>query len=46
VHAADGLIGLTTEYLLQAAPGGLVLAAWAALLAPAGIALVARRDVD
>ena len=46
VHAADGLIGLTTDHLLQATPGGLVLVAWAAVVAIAGLALAARRDVD
>jgi ABC-2 type transport system permease protein len=46
VHAGDGFLGQTTDHLLHAAPGGLVLAAWAALLAPAGVALVLRRDVD
>jgi ABC-2 type transport system permease protein len=46
VHAGDALIGLTTDHLLHATPGGLVLLAWAAALAPAGVALAARRDVD
>ena len=46
VHAQDGLLGLTTEHLLHATPGGLVLLAWAAALSLAGAALVARRDVD
>ena len=46
VHAGDALLGQTAEHFLHAAPGGLVLAAWAAILAPAGVALVARRDVD
>jgi hypothetical protein len=32
--------------LLPAAAGGAVLVAWAAVLAAAGIALTARRDVD
>ena len=46
VHAQDALIGLTTDHLLQAAPGGLVLVAWAAILSLAGISLAVRRDVD
>ena len=46
VHGADSLIGLATDHLLPAVLGGVVLLAWAALLAPAGTALVMRRDVD
>ena len=46
VHAADAFIGLAMDHLLQAAPGGLILAAWAAALAPAAVRLVAVRDVD
>jgi ABC-2 type transport system permease protein len=46
VHAGDALIGLTTDHLLHAIAGGLVLLAWAVLLAPAGVALVGRSDVD
>jgi ABC-2 type transport system permease protein len=46
IHAGDALIGLTTEHLLPAASGGLVLVAWAAALALAGTALAVRRDVD
>ena len=46
VHAQDALIGLTTEHLLQATPGALVLAAWAAVVSLVGITLVVRRDVD
>ena len=45
-HAEDALIGATTEHLLLATPGGLVLVAWAAALSLLGITLVARRDVD
>ena len=45
-HAGDALVGLTTPHLLTAAPGGLVLVAWAGALALAGIALAPRRDVD
>jgi ABC-2 type transport system permease protein len=45
-HAGEALIGLTSDHLLTAAPGGLVLAVWAAALALAGVAVAARRDVD
>jgi ABC-2 type transport system permease protein len=46
VHAGDALVGLTTAHLLPAAPGGLVLVAWAAALSLAGIPLAVRRDVN
>jgi ABC-2 type transport system permease protein len=46
VHAGDALTGLTTDHLLPAAAGGAVLLVWAVVLAVAGVALVARRDVD
>jgi ABC-2 type transport system permease protein len=46
VHAQDAFIGLTTEHLLQATPGGLVLVAWASILSFAGITVAVRRDVD
>jgi len=46
VHAQDAFIGLTTHHLLHATAGGLVLTAWTAALALAGIALVHRRDVN
>lgn len=46
VHAQDSVIGLTTDHLLRAAPGGLVLVAWAAVLSLAGVSLALRRDVD
>jgi ABC-2 type transport system permease protein len=46
VHAGDALTGLTTAHLLGAASGGLVLLAWTAALALAGLAVVERRDVD
>jgi hypothetical protein len=45
-HAEDALIGLTTNHLLQATPGGLVLVAWAVALSLLGTTLAARRDVD
>jgi ABC-2 type transport system permease protein len=45
-HAEDALIGVGTEHLLRATPGGLVVVAWAAALSLLGITLVARRDVD
>ena len=44
--AGDALLGLTTDHMLPPAAGGAVLVAWAAVLAAAGIALTARRDVD
>jgi hypothetical protein len=45
-EAENALAGLTTNHLLSAAAGGAVLVAWAALLALAGLALTARRDVS
>jgi ABC-2 type transport system permease protein len=44
-YAGDALIGLTTNHLLPAVAGGVVLVGWTALLAAVGIALTARRDV-
>jgi len=44
-YSGDALIGLTTHHLLPPAAGAVVLIAWTALLAAAGIALTARRDV-
>ena len=44
-YAADGLIGLTTDHLLPAVAGGVVLVGWAALLAGIGIAVTASRDI-
>jgi ABC-2 type transport system permease protein len=46
VHAGDGFIGLTTDHLLHATAGGLVLIAWTAALALAATTLLARRDVN
>jgi ABC-2 type transport system permease protein len=46
VHAQDALVGFTTKHLLHAAPGGLILVAWAAALSLVGITRAARRDVD
>ena len=43
--AGDGLMGLTEDHLLHAAPGGFVLVVWAAVLAAAGVAVAVRRDV-
>jgi ABC-2 type transport system permease protein len=45
-QAADSLIGLTTNHLLPAAAGGVVLVAWAAALSLAGVAVAMRRDVN
>ena len=46
VHAQNGLMGLTDSHTLHAAAGGIVLVAWTAALAAAGVALAARRDVN
>ena len=46
VHAEDALSQFTTKHLLAAAPGGLLLVAWAAALSILGTALAVRRDVD
>jgi ABC-type transport system involved in multi-copper enzyme maturation permease subunit len=45
-HASDALIGLTTNRLLHATAGGLMLMAWTAALALIGVAIAARRDVN
>jgi ABC-type transport system involved in multi-copper enzyme maturation permease subunit len=45
VHAQDALIGLTTDHLLPAAAGGVVLLAWTIAFALVAIVLAARRDV-
>jgi ABC-2 type transport system permease protein len=44
-YAQDSLIGLTTRHLLTPVAGGIVLVGWAALLAAAGLAVTARRDI-
>jgi ABC-2 type transport system permease protein len=44
-RASDALMGMTTEHLLSGPAGTAVLVAWAAVLATAGIAITARRDV-
>jgi len=44
--AADALMGLKTAHLLAPAVGGVVLLAWTAVLALAGLALTLRRDVN
>ena len=46
VHAQDALVGLTEKHLLHAPAGGLILVAWAAVLAVAGVSLALRRDVE
>jgi len=43
--AAQALAGGTQDHLLRPALGGLVLAAWLAVLVAAGTALIVRRDV-
>jgi ABC-2 type transport system permease protein len=45
VHAGDALMGLTTDHLLHATPGGLVLVAWVAVVSVVGAELAMRRDV-
>jgi len=44
-YAQDGLVGLTMAHLLAPAAGGVVLVGWALVLAAAGLAVTARRDV-
>lgn len=44
-YAGDALVGLTTNHLLSPAVGGIVLVGWTAVLAVAGLALTAKRDV-
>jgi ABC-2 type transport system permease protein len=44
-HAGNALLGLTTEHLLSATAGGLILVAWAVALSVAGPPLAVRRDV-
>jgi ABC-type transport system involved in multi-copper enzyme maturation permease subunit len=46
VHAQDALMGLTTNHLLPAAAGGLILLAWTIAFALAATVLTARRDVN
>jgi ABC-2 type transport system permease protein len=46
VHAVDALVGLDMAHFLPAAAGGLVLVAWAAVLALAGVPAAVRRDVN
>ena len=45
VHAQDALTGLTTNDLLPAAAGGVILLLWTVAFALAAAALAARRDV-
>lgn len=45
-EAENALAGFTTNHLLSAAAGGAVLVAWVVILALAGLALTARRDVS
>ncbi len=44
-YAGDALVGLTTKHLLSPTVGGIVLVGWTALLAAAGLALTAKRDI-
>jgi len=45
-RAQDALIGLTMKHLLTPAAAAVVLVAWTAALALAGVALTARRDIS
>jgi len=45
-QAASALLGQKDEHYVPALAGGALLVAWAAVLALAGAALLARRDVD
>lgn len=45
-QAAEALSGSSATHALSAAAGGAVLVAWTAALAAAGVALVAKRDVE
>lgn len=45
-YSQDALVGLTTQHLLKPVVGGIVLVAWAVLLAVVGVAMSARRDVN
>jgi len=45
-YSQDALVGLTTQHLLKPVVGGIVLVAWAILLAVVGVAMSARRDVN
>jgi ABC-type transport system involved in multi-copper enzyme maturation permease subunit len=44
-YAQDSLVGLTTNHLLVPVAGGVVLVAWAVILAAVGLAVTARRDI-
>ena len=44
-YASNAFVGLTEQHILKPAVGGLILLAWAAVLAAAGMALTARRDI-
>lgn len=46
VHATNAMVGLTADDLLAPAAGGVVLIAWATVLALAGLTLTKRHDVD
>ncbi len=45
-RATDALTGLRVDHLLSPGAGALTLIAWACILATAGIALSARRDIN
>lgn len=45
-RASDALMGLKVHHLLSPSAGAVILIAWAAALAAAGIALTAQRDIN
>jgi hypothetical protein len=45
-RASDALMGLRVHHLLSPGTGAVILIAWAAALAAAGIALTAQRDIN
>jgi hypothetical protein len=45
-RASDAMMGLKVHHLLSPGAAAVILIAWAAALAAAGIALTAQRDID
>ena len=45
-RASDALMGLRVDHLISPGAGGIILIAWAVVLAAIGIALTARRDIN
>jgi ABC-type transport system involved in multi-copper enzyme maturation permease subunit len=46
VHAQDSMIGFNTQHYLSGSEGTIVLIAWTALLAGAGLSMLRRRDIN